>query len=365
MNPRVYVTYTQLEAIRQGTCRVDLFPIEVFPDDLHPAQSRLIMAAFYAKSHLVDVINMIQPHSTSPAARRIQRAVAAAGCRHDPYAPRDPLDEAHTLRKLHDVWETAAPPDIVFLLGPTSAVPADLSPSALPLALPPQFQPRNLRFHDLIWAEEWEAPGLIESDGFTAAFHARTQLGRKVIFLSGFFVGGAKVYKDSTSTDCINDFLKTVLFRELVHLTRSELFGMDYALGTTEADAGDLGNETPNEAGFEAERLAFGAMIGVHISQTNFEGDDRKCFTCVYPEYGQRNVEMSSLHIRTLYKSAVMPLPIPPSRDPLHSNSSPIIWARHLPPVSLDVSSMAEADRPPTPPFDEVPRHPSWTSMSY
>ncbi|KAJ7164756.1 hypothetical protein C8R43DRAFT_1122633 [Mycena crocata] len=394
-HPHVYVTYTPLESILQNDVDVELFPIESF-DSLISAPAWLAFLGSIVRQQVVDLVSLLRPSCTQPAAGRIQAAMARAGCCEDPFGTED-LDMELLLRKLHSVWETAPPPDLVFFLGRSTKAPSTPSGEDESANTPPStlFPIKFTR----PWDAEWERPDLLCAESFPATFHIRVGTPahvdnadvthpRTLIFISGLLVaynaqGNRSRPSNADQTDnrstrndaafthdvftkyVLQEYIKTLIFRELVYVTRSQLFGIN---PTDTSGPFDIALEVEPQprcwdSGYAAlaDRLAFGANISLYHSMIpdGDGGNSRK-------KNQQQYMPMDLTSLKSLYTLRDTPIKsgntptldqLPPSTayplvtivdqlicktnmTPLFQNvlqpgsSHEILRARHLPPRS-------------------------------
>ncbi|KAJ6595708.1 hypothetical protein DFH09DRAFT_1135370 [Mycena vulgaris] len=344
--PQVYTTYTPINDIR-ALKNIELHPISAYTSPGNRKQRTLRAVAESSREHLLDIMSMLRRDSVHPASARIQSAMVHTACRPDPYAPPVPsVDLPFLLETLYSTWEKNPPPDIVFMLGPqsSSTLPGSQSVQALAVLASSILS----EYQESTWCGDWENPKLL-NDNCTVSFHVRTQLGRRLIFISGVFAGCSfwAGKDDLEAVEVLREYLKLVLFNETVHVTRSEIFGIENALTspcpntTTDPDAPSL---EFGEAGLQAEHLAFGTTIGLYVSEITLEGESLFSIRGCYQHLGsKRTIGMSTKRLRKLFDDPTTPwLPLPQPPTPAAASPSPHISRhvrpRYLTPISVRLS---------------------------
>ncbi|KAJ7222281.1 hypothetical protein GGX14DRAFT_558366 [Mycena pura] len=379
MAPNIFVTYTSVDAIRSGDRDISLTPLKaVVPEDsIDPARLHLRFFAGATRHALLGVLSLFQaepnllplyPTEEQQAIPRLQRAAAMTGCRKDPYKDFNDLDVQHSRQSLVKLWRGSPAPDIVFILGagpiPSSDAskaskhsdaskssdaseatesqptpPLSSSGSMLPLAIIDRFPPLKGPTWHPCWDHETAFEGAV-------AFHLQSQTGQGFIFLPGMWIG--QTYgADETTRSVIMSFLKVTLFHEMIHLTRTLVFGIQNALTPERQGAvwaqpqnTDVPKEKKrSEAGLEAEVLAFGAPVSLYLNRMEDPEDptiyDKAIRGCYHNPDGKAYT-VSVLRLEELFLGSAIPIPVQYSHG---STTSPIAsnirQTKHLRPLAV------------------------------
>ncbi|KAJ7728687.1 hypothetical protein DFH07DRAFT_998723 [Mycena maculata] len=272
--PIVFVCFQPLDEIRASTTDLPLFPIQLFSktaigaDHYTYQHAHLESVANQTARGLADVISLFKSTSVAPATLRIQNAAATTACRHEIYHRLDSDSQLAQLRSILDqTWATKPPPDVVIFLGPRKSpepVQPILSaaPSMQPEAIVGTFLPSPYA-QGSPWHQDWE-PTIEDPFPTASFFHIRSAITQSLVFVPGYAVSASYMASFPTSRS-IAAYVKASLFHELIHITRTDLFGIEHLAPPRPRLEGDTKPPAKyGEAGAEAEVLAFGAIVGIY-----------------------------------------------------------------------------------------------------